>query len=408
MNGGVIALALPLVLYLLAGLWRAPAELNLSAHRSMSAERVSPGSLITVQVNVVNRGAALEQVYLNDPLPKFLEVLEGSPDRLVAIPAGGEVSWSYTLTGKRGSHTFDGIQALAQDRLGLTRKAALLPTTGSLLILPSLVRVRHIAIHPRQTHVYSGVIPANQGGSGIEFFGVREYQAGDSPRHVNWRVSARQANALYSNEYQQERVADAGIVLDGRRSVNEFGRGRSLFEESIRAAVAVSSSLLAEGNRVGLFVHGRRGKWTSPGYGKYQRERILQDLALAETGEDHSFNSLVIPRRLFPPNSLIVLISPLLPEDVALLAKLRAGGFQLLVISPDPIAFEVRGLDPRPAVELSMRILRLQREAMLRELRHIGVQVVNWDVAIPFEQTAQAALSRPAAWVHAIQRGIRT
>ena len=81
-------------------------------------------------------------------------------------------------------------------------------------------------------------------------------------------------------------------------------------------------------------------------------------------------------------------------------------GYQLLVISPDPISFEVRGLEPRPSVKLSMRILRLQREAMLRELRHMGVQVVNWDVAKPFEQVAHATLSRPAAWVHAIQRGI--
>jgi uncharacterized protein (DUF58 family) len=199
-----------------------------------------------------------------------------------------------------------------------------------------------------------------------------------------------------------------GIVLDGRKRVNEFGQGRSIFEDSVRAAVAVSSSLLAEGNRVGLFVHGKRNKWTSPGYGKYQRERIMQALALAETGDNQSFKSLAIPRRLFPPNSLIILISPLVSEDVSLLGKMRASGFQLMVISPDPISFEARGLDSRPAVELSMRILRLQREAMIRELRHMAVQVVNWNVAHPFEQVAQAALSRPAAWMHAIQRGVRS
>jgi len=383
LNGFIIDLALPLVLYLLAGLWRAPDELNLSAQHTLSEERVSPGSLVTVNITVTNHGKHLEQVYLNDPLPKFLEVIEGSPNRLVSLPAGGEVAWSYTVRGKRGSHSFDGMTALAEDRLGLITKRALLPTSGQLLILPGMVRVRHISIRPRQTRVYSGVIPANQGGTGIEFFGVREYQIGDSPRHVNWRVSARQTNVLYSNEYQQERVADVGIVLDGRKSVNEFGHGRSIFEESVRAAVAVSSSLLAEGNRVGLFVYGKHSKWTSPGYGKYQRERIMHALALAEIGEDKSFKSLAIPRRLFPPNSLIILISP------------------------DPISYEARGLDSRPSVQLSMRILRLQREAMIRELRHMAIQVVNWDVAVPFEQTAHAALSRPAAWVHAIQRGVR-
>ena len=406
LNGDILALALPLVVYLLAGLWRAPDELNLSAQRTLSEERISPGGEVIVSLIVTNHGGHLEQVHLSDPLPKFLEVIEGSPNRLVSIPAGGQLSWSYTVRGTRGSHTFDGLHAIAEDRLGLMTKSTLLSTTGQLLILPGMVRVRHISIRPRQTRVYSGVIPANQGGTGIEFFGVREYQIGDSPRHVNWRVSARQANVLYSNEYQQERVADVGIVLDGRKSTNEFGGGRSIFEDSVRAAVAVSSSLLSEGNRVGLFVHGKRGKWTSPGYGKYQRERIMQDLALAETGEHQSFRSLAIPRRLFPPNSLIILISPLALEDVELLGSLRARGFQLLVISPDPISFEAHGLDSRPSIQLSMRVLRLQREAMLRELRHMGVQAVNWDVAVPFEQISQAALSRPAAWVHAIQRGV--
>ncbi|MBI3164956.1 MAG: hypothetical protein IPG44_07705 [Anaerolineales bacterium] len=86
---------------------------------------------------------------------------------------------------------------------------------------------------------------------------------------------------------------------------------------------------------------------------------------------------------------------------------MRALGFQLSIISPDAVTFEARGLKPSPAVNLAMRILRLQRETMLRELRHRGVQVVNWDTAIPFEQAAYAALNRPVVWMRAIQRGIK-
>lgn len=406
LNGGIIELAIPLVLYLLVGLWRAPEGLDLSARRSMSEERISPGGTITIRLTVKNHGGNIEQVRLSDPLPKFLEVIDGAPDRIVTIPSGGEVSWSYTVRGSRGSHTFDGIHVTADDSFGLLEQRALLSAPGQILVLPSLMRIRHISILPRQTRVYSGVIPANQGGTGIEFFGVREFQIGDSPHQINWRVSARHENVLFSNDFQQERVADVGIVLDGRKSVNEFGGGRSIFEESVRAAVAVSNSLLAEGNRVGLFVNGHKSKWTSPGYGKYQRERIMRALALAETGEDMSFKSLTVPRRLFPQNSLIILISPLTPEDLDLLGGLRAFGYQLIVISPDPVTFEAGGLNATPSVELSMRILRLQRETMLREMRHMGIQVVNWDTAKPFEQVAHAALSRPAVWMRAIQRGV--
>jgi uncharacterized protein (DUF58 family) len=406
-NGSVLALALPLVIYLLAGLWRGPEKLNISVERTLSGERIAPGETIMVSLTITNHGSSLDQVQIQDPLPDFLEVIEGSHSRLVGLPAHGVLSWSYILRGKRGFHIFDGLNVLAEDRSGLVVKRASLPTRGQLLVLPPVIQVRRIPIRPRQTRVYSGVIPAHQGGTGIEFFGLREYKPGDSPQHINWRVSARQDDALYSNEFEQERVADVGIVLDGRRSVNEFGGKRSIFEDSILAAVAVSSALLSEGNRVGLFIYGKHIKWTSPGYGKRQRERMMQDLALAETGASQNFASLFIPHRLFPSSAQIILISPLIPEDLPVLAKFHVRGYQLMIISPDPVSFEVRGLAWRNSVKLAARMARLEREVMLRRVRSLGVQVVDWDVATPFEEAARATLSRPSMFMRAIQRGGR-
>jgi hypothetical protein len=56
-------------------------------------------------------------------------------------------------------------------------------------------------------------------------------------------------------------------------------------------------------------------------------------------------------------------------------------------------------------VKLAARIVRLEREVMLRSLRRLGIQVVNWDVSLPFEQAARASLYRPSAFLRAIQRG---
>ena len=405
LNGSVLGLTLPLVLYLLAGLMRGPEKINLSAERVLSAERISPGEIITVKLTVINHGESLDQVLLHDSIPDFLEIFEGSSNRLVRLPAHGSLSWSYTLRGRRGSHTFSRLSVLAEDRFGLVAKRTSLPTRGQLLVLPSVARVRHIAIQPRQTRVYSGVIPAHQGGTGIEFFGLREYQIGDSPHHINWRVSARHDNLLYSNQFEQERVADVGIVLDGRSRINNFSDRSSIFDDSVVAAVAVSSALLSDGNRVGLLIYGDRARWTSPGYGKRQRERIMQNLALAKTGESQNFKSLFIPRRMFPANSQIILISPLHANDLPLLAQLRVSGYPLMVISPDPVSFEARRFKDRDSVKLAVRIARLERELMLRRLRSLGIQVVNWNTATPFEQEARAALSRPVTFLRAIQRG---
>ena len=98
-------------------------------------------------------------------------------------------------------------------------------TAGQLFVLPGISRIRQVPIRPRRTRVYAGAIPARVGGPGVEFFGVRNYEPGNSSRRINWRVTARHAEQLYSNEFQQERVADVGIVLDGReRSKSVPGR----------------------------------------------------------------------------------------------------------------------------------------------------------------------------------------
>jgi uncharacterized protein (DUF58 family) len=268
-----------------------------------------------------------------------------------------------------------------------------------------VVRIRSLPIRPRRTNVYSGTIPARLGGPGVEFFGVREYERGDPPAWINWNISARYPQKLYSNEFEQERVADVGIVLDGRLRTNVLCEGKSLFEYSIQAAASLAETFLEQGNRVGLLLYGHYLQWTFPGYGKIQRERILQALTRAEPGESLVFADLGnIPTQLFPARSQIVLVSPLVSGDYDILLQLRARGYQVMVISPDPVGFELAYLSALPEVTLAGRIVRLERAILLQKLRHTGVQVIDWDVAKPFDQVGSVALGRPLAWFRAIGR----
>ncbi len=43
LRGELLALALPIVLYLLIGLWRAPEEIHLEIQRTIGSERAAPG-----------------------------------------------------------------------------------------------------------------------------------------------------------------------------------------------------------------------------------------------------------------------------------------------------------------------------------------------------------------------------
>ena len=404
-HGEMFALMLPLVLYLLTGYLFASDEIKLEATRHLSAERVAPGSEVVVTVTITNHGSRLEEVLLEDVLPMDLKLASGHNRHLIRLSKGGTYTFAYIVTGPRGGYGFEKIRVKVNDHLAVTRREVQLEAKGQLFIFPPVMRLRHVAIRPRRTRVYAGLIPAKAGGSGTEFFGVREYQPGDSPRTINWRASAHSMDALYSNEYQQERVADVGIVLDGRLRSNEFARGHTLFEYSVQAAAALADALITQGNRVGLLVYATYLRWTVPGYGKVQRERILYSLAHAKPGGSEVFSDFGhLPTRLFPPESQIVLVSPLLEDDLMPLIKLRAQGYQVLAVCPDPVKFELSYLKKGRNVELASRVIQLERALLLQKVQRAGIQVLDWDVSEPFDLVVKQKLGRPPAWMRAIGR----
>ncbi len=395
LNGGLLALTIPLLIYLGAGFLRQPETLRLKVSRSLSTDHVFPGEPVTVKLTLTNEGTWLDEVLLEDLLPNSLIQVDGQVSVMTSLPPGGTVQLVYRVQGKRGIYHFSAVRVTAGGHLSLFKKRTRLPAPGQFLVLPEVVRLQRVEIRPRQTRVYSGVIPARQGGPGVEFFGVREYQPGDPLRWINSRASARHAQTTFINEFEQERVADVGLILDARQQSDVPSSEGSLFEYSIQATTALADAFLNAGNRVGLFIYGRALNWTFPGYGKIQRERILWALAQAKPGAGHVFEKLEhLPTRLFPARSQLVLVSPLLPHDPDELIKLRARGYRLLVVSPDPIAFEQKERSKEREIVLATRIARLERKVLLGKLRQADIRVLDWPVETPFPQAAHAALSR--------------
>jgi uncharacterized protein (DUF58 family) len=401
LRGSELALAVPVVLYWLYAVWRAPDRLDLRISRQLSAERVPPGTLVDIQVSVFNAGEALDELTLDDQVPAGMEVVEGSSRHMLCLGGHQTFEFTYVVRGPRGAYPFGALHARASDALGLLPRTAVLLDRTRLIVLPTTTRVKTVTIRPRRTRVYAGNIPARVGGAGTEFFGVRPYELGDSSRRINWRAMARHPEAAYSNDFQQERVADVAVVLDGRERADLRAGGRSLFEYSVLAAGSLASALLRDGNRVGLLVYSQYLQWTMPGYGKLQRERILHALAVAAPGGSQIFEGLQhLPTRLFPAESQLVLISPVLEDDLSTLFQLRGRGYQVLVICPDPVSFEMSALSAsrhaysKANIQLAARIVNIERAVSMGRLRRAGVQVIEWDVRLPFDQAMLGAFPR--------------
>jgi hypothetical protein len=72
-------------------------------------------------------------------------------------------------------------------------------------------------------------------------------------------------------------------------------------------------------------------------------------------------------------------------------AHLVSLGYGVLVISPDPLAFEA---PDATEADLAWRLARSERAFSLRRLERAGVHVLNWDVRQPLAPLLQAALRR--------------
>lgn len=405
-NGSVVALAIPLLIYFAAGQLSRPDALHVSVTRSLSANKATPGTPVTVTLTVVNAGVDIDEAVIIDAAPEGLEVIDGEAHLLAALPSGQPVTLSYVVRGARGDFRFGQVSIGTNDAFALSQRQLAAPAATQLLILPETSKVRPIGIRPARTHGFAGPIPTRQAGAGSDFLAVRGYQPGDRLRRINWRVSARRPDrSLYTNTMEQQRIADVGLILDARegRDVRIAATADgTLFEHSVQATGSLAEEFLRAGHRVGLLIYGGGGLLSAyPGYGRLQRQRILYVLGRAATGQHMFYENLKeLPTRFFAAQSQLVFIGPAHPEDIPTLVALRARGYALIVVSPNAASFEMSALKSGAQTStraLALRVALAERDIGIRQLRRHGVQVIDWDVRQPLEAAVASSLLRPSA-----------
>ena len=266
-----------------------------------------------------------------------------------------------------------------------------------MLIKPNMHRFKPIQMRPNSTLHSPGSIPARLGGSGTDFWGVREYHPGDPLRRLDWRQTARHPYQFFTKEFEQEEIAEIGLILDGRRKMELKIGTDSLFERSLGATASLAEMFLHQGHRVSLLVYGDTMQQAFPGYGKIQLHRIMECLAKVRVGNDRgSLDSLdFLPIRMFPSHALIVFISPLSSHDWGLFPRLRAMGYQVLLISPNAIDFAATTMPDDASYRLAVQAARIERHLKLRSIGQLQISVIDWHVHQPLFPLLRSSLSRP-------------
>jgi len=394
-NADLIWMALLCFVYLGTGLLQSPSarEIRLSATRSVEKDMTNALATIEVSVVITNQGTAFVRLFLSEPLQSGMSIKNGQNKQSAILQAGENAVFKYTFQSERGSFAWETIRAKISDPFGLIETELDLPAEAKIQVRPEFNKFRPFPLRPQRTLHSAGSIPARLGGSGTDFWGVREYHPGDPLRRLDWRLTARHPHKFFTKEFEQEEIADIGLILDARQKTNLRIGEDSLFEHAARATASLAEVFLRQGNRVSLLVYQRHTTSVFPGYGKLQLNRVLHALARITPESDDSLNSLqFLPIQMFSSHSLIVIISPLMSGDWKLFRRLRAYGYQVLLISPDPLDYARHILPTDLDSRLATRLTRLERQIEINQITQLWIPVIDWQVSQPLAPLVRNAL----------------
>jgi uncharacterized protein (DUF58 family) len=374
----LVALAAPFALVAAVGLATAR-DPEVEVTLELDRERALQHEEFEVSVNVTARGT-VGRLEIHVRLPEGLRVTRG--ENLVALRFGGRATRELEFVARAdrwGAYLIGDVFVRTFGTLGIFRYETRLDCRRPLKVYPAAEAVREL-LRPLRTQVFSGNQVAREKGEGIEFADLRPFAAGDRIRRVNWRASARRGE-LWVNELHPERNTDVVLFLDSFAQARRGGSGT--LDLAVVAATGLAERYLKDKDRVGFVSFGGALNWLLPGTGPVQLYRIVDAVLDTDVVLNFAWKDIeVIPRRMLPPQALVLALTPLLDDRATgALLDLRARGFDLALIEISPIQFTEPGRGKTG--ELAWRLWTLRRDALRTRFERAGVPVATWDERAP-------------------------
>ncbi len=357
----------------------APTRAELRGRRVLSDDKTYEDGRVDVKLMIKNTGnGTFFQII--DGVPEGGDV-EGEAHKIVYVRSGGTVVLNYSLRFPlKGKYRFGPVRIRCFDPMIFWVREYKIDLRDSIDVFIGAEDLKKVRLEPTKTRNWLGTIRSKRIGIGTEFYSIREYVSGDDVRKINWKGSARTGKILV-NEYEGENSGDAIIVLDAKEEYLAGTESRNTFKAGVRATLSISSHMLRQRNRVGLILLGDYLTWLYPEFGRRQLYKIMEALSSIKKGGKWEFDTLYwIITRFFPANSYIIVISTLQGKEIpGTIMELRARGYDVLILSPSPIAIEKAVSEDDAEHRLAFRILEIERENVMDALREKAL-VIDWDI----------------------------
>ena len=243
----------------------------------------------------------------------------------IAASQSAGVNYRSRLT-QRGRYRLGPVVVKTRFPFGLIQSTVTHDVLDELVVCPRLGRLtRRWARLVEAERMGSERSQRRQGFLEGDYYGLREWRAGDSPRWIHWRTSAK-LNSLAVQQFEQQRNRNVVLVLDLWQPKEPEMQHHGNVEVAVSfAATAVADLCRRGGNRVLLAIAGNRHQTlTAASASMLYVKECLDQLAVVEADSRNR-----------------------LPELLAQVAAEAQAGTRQIIISTREMPQEVLDLSPR-------------------------------------------------------------
>ena len=302
---GLALLSLSVLVWLLAEwllfTWRVWLELpQLKFERSVNGRTEPSGILwagrsVAVEVRLSSSLVGIGSIVrIRDVVPENMEVVDQENDVTIRSRIHSAVFRYRAKVLGAGQLRLPGFRIVMHDRQGFFRAERFIPFSQSFRVLPAFQQVgdpqpivKRINSQPQH-----GIHRLQRSGMGSELLELREYVAGDPPKSIAWKVSARR-DKLMTRQYESEVPVRLQLFVDGSSGTRTGGFGLRLLDQMNFVAASVAKAAISAGDPVGAMLFDERGLRRIPAAtGDRGFHRLLDALSA------FSDNPVPIPDRL--------------------------------------------------------------------------------------------------------------
>ncbi len=263
-----------------------------------------------------------------------------------------------------------------------------------------LKKIKRIEIISRKTarDLFAGEYHSAFRGRGMEFSQVREYQAGDDSRFIDWNVSSR-LGRLYVKQFVEERELTIILALDLSGSLRFVSAIKSKKEIAAELSALIAFTAMLNNDKVGLLLFSDRvEQYIPPQKGRTHLLRLVRDVIEFQPQERGTSicSALVYLTSLIKKKAVVFLISDFLDDGFDTALKIASRKHDLIAIdiadrvelaAPQAGNFFFKDLETlkdfsadfsRPALRRGFQEMRSERSRRRRELfRKYGIDFLD-------------------------------